>query len=333
MNPPPVPLASDPSAVTSSGTSPLATAETVPPDERLTDEHLRSPRRSRLAPLLLFFATCFFTYAAGCYSWSTTLIGLDPTGAWNPSYAIDQLTRNWRIGLTYMAGVMIVLIFHEMGHFLMTVRYRIPASFPIFLPLPFMFTGTMGAVIGMEGSRANRRQLFDIGLAGPLAGLVPTVILVWIGIKYADPNASNHVAPHFGDPLLAKFLLHWLRPTLPPGAHLANPIYMAGWVGMFITGLNMMPLSQLDGGHTIYALFLKRAHYIARAFLLAAMAIVVCYGLYNWTLMLVLVTLIGVDHPPTSDDKMSLGFVRTVIGLVSLAIPVLCFTPYPIALD
>jgi membrane-associated protease RseP (regulator of RpoE activity) len=183
----------------------------------------------------------------------------------------------------------------------------------------------------MEGSRANRRQLFDIGLAGPLAGLVPTVMLVWIGIKTAGPGVTNPAMPHFGHPVLAQFLVQWLRPDdLPAQINLMNPIYMAGWVGMFITGLNMMPISQLDGGHTIYALFLKRGHYVARAFLLTAIALVVCYGLYQWTLMLVLVTLLGVDHPPTSNDNMSLGAGRTVLGLFSLAIPVLCFTPYPI---
>jgi membrane-associated protease RseP (regulator of RpoE activity) len=302
-------------------------------DRILTDDDLGFPQRSRVKPLILFFATCFFTYAAGCYNWSTAVIGMDKQGNWNPQAAIQLLADNWQTGLTYMAGVMLVLTFHEMGHFLMTVRYRIPASFPIFIPLPLMFTGTMGAVIGMEGSRANRRQLFDIGLAGPLAGLIPTVILVWIGIKSADYAEIVQAVPggHFGDPIFAKLLIQWLQPDWPPGAELkVNPIYMAGWVGMFITGLNMMPISQLDGGHTIYALFLKRAHYIARAFLLTAMALVVCYGLYQWTLMLVLVTLIGVDHPPTSNDNMRLGAARTVLGLISLAIPVLCFTPYPI---
>ena len=102
---------------------------------------------------------------------------------------------------------------------------------------------------------------------------------------------------------------------------------MAGWVGMLITGLNMLPISQLDGGHVIYGLFGRNARLVARTFLIAAILFVVLGEHYNWTLMLVLVILLGVDHPPTRDDNVPLGWWRTHPGLVSLAIPVLCFTP------
>ena len=108
---------------------------------------------------------------------------------------------------------------------------------------------------------------------------------------------------------------------------------MAGWVGMFVTGLNMMPVSQLDGGHVIYAIFLKRGHWIARLFLLSAIAFVVITGQYSWTLMVVIVTLIGVDHPPTANDQMSLGMGRIILGLCSLIIPVLCFTPFRLTVN
>lgn len=304
----------------------------VPPSRVLTIEDLGSQPRSRFLPLLLFLATCFFTYAAGAYQWKATLFGMKGDD-WSFQFAFDQLKRNWHDGLVYMAGVMTVLLFHEMGHFLMTVRYRVPASFPIFLPVPFMFTGTMGAVISMEGSRADRKQLFDIGLAGPLAGLVPTILLVWFGIKYAIFVAVAPGDQVFGHPMFTKLLVHWIRPDMPLGYELKmNPVYMAGWVGMFITGLNMMPVSQLDGGHTIYALFLERGHLIARTFLLSAMAFVVIGGQYTWTLMLIIVTLIGVDHPPTSNDRVPLGWARTIVGTLSLAIPIFCFTPNPLSL-
>ena len=102
---------------------------------------------------------------------------------------------------------------------------------------------------------------------------------------------------------------------------------MAGWVGMLITGLNMLPISQLDGGHVIYGLFGRRANLVARAFLILAILFIVFGEHYNWTVMLVLVILLGVDHPPTRDDSVKLGWFRRVFGFVSLAIPVLCFTP------
>ena len=100
---------------------------------------------------------------------------------------------------------------------------------------------------------------------------------------------------------------------------------MAGWVGLLITGLNMMPASQLDGGHVIYALFGRAARPIARGFLIAAIAYIIVSDRYIWAVMVILVTLIGIDHPPTADDTVPLGFWRRAIGYASLAIPVLCF--------
>jgi len=335
-----VPPAPIPGEVVSRGSetrpaSPERTAAFPPVAERMLDEYdLGMPRRRRGLPLVLFLATCFFTYAAGTYHWKPVAFGMqidqqrgeywDFAGTWR------QLAANWADGLMYSACVMAILLAHEMGHFLMTVRYRIPASYPIFIPMPpLMLTGTMGAVIGMEGSRANRREIFDIGLAGPLAGLVLPIPMVWIGIKTGQYVVPQQGQPAFGDPLLAKLFIGWLRPDLPAGHELVvNPIYMAGWVGMFVTGLNMLPVSQLDGGHVIYALFLDAGRWMARIFLLSAIAFVVITQQYSWTLMIVIVTLIGVDHPPTADDKVPLGMWRTVLGIASLAIPVLCFTPF-----
>ena len=316
----------------------FSTADFPPVPQRMLDEYdLGRPRRRRLVPLVLFLATCFFTYAAGTYHWLPLAFGqqFDETRGeyWDFHTTWHQLAANWQDGLTYSACVMAILLAHEMGHFLMTVRYRIPASYPIFLPMPLMVTGTMGAVIGMEGYRANRRQLFDIGIAGPLAGLVLVVPMVWIGIKIATPFNPAAGQIEFGAPLMVKLLAGWLRPDLNGATPALNPVYMAGWVGMFVTGLNMMPVSQLDGGHVIYAIFLKRGHWIARAFLMSAIAFVVFTGQYSWTLMVVIVTLIGVDHPPTADDKMSLGVGRTILGLCSLVIPILCFTPFRLTVN
>ena len=180
-----------------------------PVPARMLDEiDLGQPRfRRRIKlPLTLFLATCVTTFMAGVYDWRPVLP--DAT-LW------DRIHVSWPRGLTYMAAVIAVLLAHEMGHFLMTIRYRIPASYPIFIPMPIiMMTGTMGAVIGMDGLRANRRQLFDIGLAGPLAGLVLTIPLVCIGLMTAEPA----MVQTYGRPLLVKLLLPILRPDLPEGA-------------------------------------------------------------------------------------------------------------------
>ena len=199
-------------------TSPLATGvvpeadaapENGPPvPARMLDEiDLGEPRIRRRVnlPLALFLATCVTTFMAGVYDWRPVLP--DAT-LW------ERIHTSWPRGLTYMAAVIAVLLAHEMGHFLMTIRYRIPASYPIFIPMPFiMMTGTMGAVIGMDGLRANRRQLFDIGLAGPLAGLVLTIPLVCIGLIWAEPAAVQT----YGRPLLVKLLLPFLRRNCPRG--------------------------------------------------------------------------------------------------------------------
>jgi Zn-dependent protease len=293
-----------------------------PAARELADADLGSPRGRRVVlPLVLFAATCVSTFFAGALNW-------DPAFYLQSGQALRAVSINWTQGWVYMTAVIGILLAHEMGHFLQTVRYGVPASLPFFIPVPILMTGTMGAVIGMEGSRADRKQLFDIGLSGPLAGLIVSLPIIWFGIKTATASVPNG-GFELGDPLIFKFLRDYLRPDLPAGTILNknNSLLMAGWVGMLITGLNMLPVSQLDGGHVIYGLFGRSAHLVARAFLIAAILFVVFGQHYNWTVMLVLVILLGVDHPPTRDDNVRLGPVRTAIGIASLAIPVLCFTP------
>ena len=249
----------------------------------------------------------------------------------------DIVTTYWRFGLAYMVCVISVLMFHEMGHFLMTVRYRVRSSYPYFIPLPVMLTGTMGAVIAMDGRRADRIQLFDIGIAGPLAGLMLAIPFTILGIMQAGTISAQPVAGRmyeFGDPLLVTALTPYLR-DVPVGQVLSwsdNPFLWAGWFGLLITGLNMMPVSQLDGGHVIHALFGRNARWIARIFLLTVIALMVAFMATQWILMLILVLIIGPDHPPSADDSVDIGWFRRVLGFVSLAIPVLCFPPEPLVI-
>jgi membrane-associated protease RseP (regulator of RpoE activity) len=301
----------------------------APPYRQLTAADLERPRRRVFLPAFLFAATCLSTFFAGALNWNPALY-------LERSQADAVIGVNWFQGLIYMASVIGILLAHEMGHFLQTVRYGVPASLPFFIPVPILMTGTMGAVIGIEGSKADRKQLFDIGVSGPLAGLAVALPIIWFGIKAAtvmpatgDALGGSPIA-QLGDPLIFKLLATWLRPgDLPAGELLNknNPLLMAGWVGMLITGLNMLPISQLDGGHVIYGLFGRKAHLVARGFLIAAILFIIFGEQYNWVVMLVLVILLGVDHPPTRDDNVRLGPVRRIVGLASLSIPVLCFTP------
>ena len=228
-----------------------------------------------------------------------------------------------------MGALLAILLTHEMGHFVATLRYHIPASYPIFIPVPVHPVGTLGAVISMEGLRANRREIFDIGIAGPLAGLIVAVPIFWIGIQQLD-LATPTGGLMFHNPLLGKLMMSHLHPEWTDktiGFNQLNPFFMAGWVGMLITGLNMLPVSQLDGGHTIYALFGRDAYKIARAFIIIAIVYVVLKleQAAIWTPMLILVILLGIHHPPTADDNVELDDFRWILGVASMAIPVLCF--------
>jgi len=278
------------------------------PLERTPEPPSRPVRKRRiLLPLGLFALTCCTTYLAV------------------PTEQYDRFD-----GLRYMLAVMSILLAHEFGHFLQAVRYRIPASLPYFIPMPLMPLGTMGAVIGMEGSRANRKQLFDIGITGPLAGLVVAIPIAWYGIKIAEPYTGPPATLTFHDPLIFRWIAQWIRPDVPDQNFLWNPYYMAGWLGMLITGLNMMPISQLDGGHTAYTLFGRRAHWLARGVAAGAIAFMVWNQQPQWGLMLAMTFVIGLDHPPTSDDTVPLGWPRTILGIAALTIPIFCFMPVPV---
>ena len=289
-------------------------AESTPPPEY---EEVRS-RRTKL-PAFLFVATCLSTFWAG---WGMSMQGAELG---------PQTIPPWIEGLIYMTAVMGILVAHEMGHFLQALRYGVHASLPFFIPMPISPMGTMGAVIAMPGAQSHRKELFDIGLTGPLAGLVIAIPITVVGIIFGEPFVAlpGRVYENFADPLLVQWLIAWLRPEVASGTLVLNPYLMAGWVGMLVTGLNMLPVSQLDGGHVIYALFGKKSYLIARAFVLAAMLYMVYFNQFTWIVMLMLVMVIGIDHPPTSDDSAPIGWFRGLLGLCSLAIPVLCFMPIP----
>jgi membrane-associated protease RseP (regulator of RpoE activity) len=335
--PPAAPPVAPPGSVLSAevGDSP---AEPVYPELKGSDfdrRFERRPLRRRVRlPILLFLATCLSTFWVGCADWRPT--DVDKMQTW-PAVA-QTITSNWKQGVEYMLAVLAILLAHEMGHFVLTLIHRIPASYPLCIPVPFNPIGTMGAVIGMEGMRANRREIFDIGLAGPLAGLIVALPILWVGVGRLDVRAEPLPGEvQLYNPVAVRWMLEAQHPQVAPadgesdhywiGVSQVNSLFMAGWVGMLVTGLNMLPISQLDGGHTIYGLFGRDAQSVARGFLVVAITYVVMNleAAAVWAPMLVLVILMGVDHPPTSDDEVELDTPRWVLGAASLAIPVLCF--------
>lgn len=275
------------------------------------------PRRRWRLPALLFIATCLSTLLAGARE--------------------DLFLENWwagiLFGLRYAVPVMTILICHEMGHFLQAHRYGVYASFPYFIPMPFSPLGTLGAVIAMEPRMGHRRALFDIGITGPLAGLVPTMIFLIVGLHHSQLVPPQNGVMMFGDPLLFQYLAHWILGPIPDGAVVeVDPMAFAGWVGLLVTSLNLIPIGQLDGGHILYALLRKKAHKVATMLLFFALFMVFWKWeeLGGWSLMLVLLMILGPIHPPTADDEEPLGAFRIALGWLTLAFIIIGFTPVPI---
>ncbi|MFV2065765.1 MAG: site-2 protease family protein [Pirellulales bacterium] len=283
-----------------------------PAQERGTDivraEIVRPARRRILVPSLLFVATCATTYVTG------TRLSPSP---WS--------------GFQFSVPLMFLLTAHEMGHFLQTLRHRVPASLPFFLPVPFGPFGTMGAVIAMRPHIGDRRALFDIAITGPIAGLIPALIFSAVGLSMSKvSDVPPGALEKLGEPLIFKAMIHLI--IGPFGQHqdvFLHPIAFAGWVGIFLTALNLIPIGQLDGGHILYTLLRKRAHSVATGLLYLAVAAVVISGNWGWTLMLILLLMMGPNHPPTANDDAELGSARIVLGWLALLFVIVGFTPTP----
>jgi membrane-associated protease RseP (regulator of RpoE activity) len=233
--------------------------------------------------------------------------------------------------LWYSGGIMAILLSHEMGHYLMARKYGIPATLPFFIPMPFSPFGTMGAVIKMSGTIPDRRALMDVGAAGPLAGMVLIIPAIVIGLMKSRlvPLASlGGGSLSLGDSLLFKFLAWISVGPVPKGQDiLLHPLAFAGWVGLLVTALNLLPVGQLDGGHIGYSLFQGKSRVVSRIFYWILIG--VCLFLYaGWALLVVILTLIR-RHPPTRDDAVPLDRRRIVLGWIALAVFILAFTPVP----
>jgi membrane-associated protease RseP (regulator of RpoE activity) len=292
--------------------------------------------------LILFLATCASTFLTGFIGVGQPLI---PTVFAVLFYLLDHnyfqrfmasFSSQLMEGLIYSGSVMAILGAHELGHYFQARRNRVPASLPYFIPFPINPFGTMGAVIVQQSGTADRKSMFDIAISGPLAGLVIALPVAYFGILESKVSKISGPGPAFGDPLLLKWMYAAVHGPIPAGSDvILNPLLFAGWVGIFITALNLIPIGQLDGGHILYCLIGRRAHYVARALFLTAAAVVVysiAFGdrdFLPWTLMLFLIWMMGTRHPPTANDRVPLGPVRVVLGWVTLMFVFIGLTPMP----
>ncbi|MDR1142281.1 MAG: site-2 protease family protein [Planctomycetaceae bacterium] len=238
-------------------------------------------------------------------------------------------------GILFSVPLMLILTCHELGHFIQMKRYGVRSSLPYFIPMPVGPFGTLGAVIAMDGRIPNARALFDIGISGPLAGLIPTLFCLYYGIKWSyfvPVSLSGEMT--FGNSLLFQYMTYWIFGTTPVDVILSlHPVGLAGWVGLFLTSLNLMPFGQLDGGHVFYALLGRRAINISWGFFYTVILLVIWFRLWHWSLILILLAWIGITHPPTANENVKLTPFRRILGWGILAFIILGFTPTPITIN
>jgi hypothetical protein len=237
-------------------------------------------------------------------------------------------------GVIYFAALMTILMSHEMGHYLQAKRYRVPANGPYFIPFPVTPIGTMGAVIIQGAGIADRKSMFDIAISGPLAGLIFAIPVTIIGVlksKVGEVAPTDGEIIIFNDPLIIQWISRWIHGPMPAHHELMlNAWLFAGWVGIFITALNLMPIGQLDGGHILYTLIGRRAHVVALGLLFAAMAYMIRTRQISYIAMVVLLFLAGQRHPPTADDNVPLGAGRMILGWLTLCFLFVGFTLDPV---
>ena len=286
-----------------------------------------SARRSEVSvfylPLGLFVVTVFTTLWAGAYQVNTESV----SGAWDLLVRYPgSLLNGWPFAATLLG----ILVTHEFGHFYLSRLHRVPASLPLFIPGPPQFIGTFGAVIQMRSPIMNRRALFDIGVAGPIAGFIVALPALIIGLSHStvEPRMGLY-GLQLGEPLLLQFFAWIMFGPIPDTYDIVlHPIAFAAWFGFFITALNLIPIGQLDGGHVAYALFGPRQRTLA----LTTIPVLLVLGLWGWPgwiLWAVLAGLVGISHPPVIDQGTELGRGRLWVGWGSLAIFLVSFSPVP----
>ena len=238
-------------------------------------------------------------------------------------------------GLWYSLSILAILGAHEFGHYYACRYYGVDASLPYFLPAPLPLTGTLGAFIRIRQPIPTKRQLFDIGIAGPIAGFMVAVPVLLIGISLSRvvPLPPDFQGLELGEPLLFK-AVSWLRWGTPPEGYSINmhPMAFAAWFGLLATALNLFPIGQLDGGHISYAVLGRRSTIVTVAMVLCLIGLTFRSSSWTvWTMLTIGMLLIfGPRHPRTLDEDVPLDRGRLLLALLALIMFILCFTPAPI---
>lgn len=235
-------------------------------------------------------------------------------------------------GIPFAVALMGILVTHELAHFFVATARGMRQTLPYFIPIPFSPVGTFGAVIRMESPIKDRKALFDVGISGPLAGLVVSLIALVVGLGRSEVVELAAPPPgtmYLGSGILVEWLTDLVMGPLPDHVDvLLDPVAFAGWFGVFITAMNLIPLSQLDGGHVGYAFFGKAHRFVAILVFVAMLALAVFWtGWLIWGFFILIFG--GLRHPPPLNDITPLDTKRKILAIFSFVLLFLLATPRP----
>jgi Zn-dependent protease len=291
---------------------------------------------------------------------AATIISVQFSGAMYACQCLPTTWSDWLSGTPMMLSMMVILLAHEFGHYFAAKFHKVAVTLPYFIPLPAISpVGTLGAFIQLRSPFKTKKQLFDIGIAGPLGGLIFAIPLTFWGIFSSPVHAltrdggsvlegnsvfyllvkywaHGQLLPSFQNysdlPFWQEFglLLAGIVPTGGGDDILINPVAFAAWFGLFVTAMNLLPVGQLDGGHVIYCLLGEKARWLGIG-LVGLMVVAGIFWWSGWLLWAMLVFfVIGPGHPPPLNDLVDLGTGRKLLAYITIIIFVVLFMPNPL---
>ncbi|MGH9620519.1 MAG: site-2 protease family protein [Bryobacteraceae bacterium] len=295
-----------------------------------TGAAVRAPRRWWLHILLLLLTLLTTTTFGFALSKSFAAGSTFDVGWWVQAYTrlLHGDPALWA-GFQFSLPLLTILVAHELGHYAACRIWRVDASLPFFLPSPALL-GTFGAFILIRSPLYRRKALFDIGVAGPIAGFVVLLpfLVGGIALSRVEPGIGAHGSFLFGTPLLLRLVELAIFPGVPVSSIALHPMAMAAWAGLLATALNLLPIGQLDGGHIVYALFGERWHRTASTMAVAAL-FVLGFFYWPWWFWALLMLLFGRRHRLVYDSA-GLSRTRVAVGCLAAAMLVLSFSVVPV---